>query len=284
MKIRFSILTFAFCLLLLSCAGKQQKRYEKEILEWSKKTIIFPDSMRSIFGEDIQAPNSEFTIVAYFDSVGCTSCRMKLPEWCKIMTKVDSIMGNNQVSLLLVTGSHELADLRNMVKREAFPYTILNDSSGIFAQLNSIPDDTRLQTFLLDNNHKVYLIGNPTHSLEMRKLYLDHFAFISDKVYSSGEESIEEFDFGPIKINELAHHDFRLKNIYPDTLHLKEILSSCECTTAEVSSRKIAPGDYYDVVVSFRDSVPGEFIRSVTVKYQDSIPDQILEITGKIVR
>ncbi len=238
--------------------------------------------MRTIFGEEIQAPNSELTIVAYFDSVGCTSCRMKLPEWCKIMTKLDSIMGKNQVALLLVTGSDNLADVRHIVRRDDFSYPVVNDSAGIFAKLNSLSHDTRLQAFMLDSMHKVCLVGNPTQSKEMRNLYLTQFTNINSNSTASDEEYIEEYCFGAININEEVSHDFQLHNTYSDTLYVKDVILSCSCISANVSSNIIAPRDTFKVTVSFKDSILGDFIRSVTLKYQGPFKNHILEISGTI--
>ena len=275
-------ITLLIALIMGSCKENPQKKYEKAVMELSGKTILFPDSMRSLFGEKVEIPNSEYTIVAYFDSVGCTGCRMKLPYWIDFMKKTDSIVGKKNVSLLLITRSHALDKVRQLVKQVGFPYQVVNDSSGKFYTLNSIPEDSNLQTFLLDPTHKVLLIGNPTQSKEIQKLYLSQFKKSTEVSYGLDDEHIEEFDFGSIKINERVSHDFRLINSYPDTLHIKDIISSCECTTAQISSKKIAPGDSFLVTVSFSDSVSGDFIRSVTLKYQDSIPQQILEISGSI--
>ena len=282
MRIRLELLISILCLSLFSCMENPQKKYEKAVMELSGKTILFPDSMQSILGEKVEIPNSEYTIVAYFDSVGCTGCRMKLPYWIDFMKKTDSIVGNNNVSLLLITGSHNLNKVRQLVKQVGFPYPVINDSAGIFSHLNSIPEDSNLQTLLLDTTHKVLLIGNPTQSKVMQELYINQFSPSDATSYDWDGETIEEFDFGPININEKVNHDFRLTNSYPDTLHIKDVISSCKCITAEISSEKIAPGDSFNVMVTFRDSVSGDFLRSVTLKYQDSVPQQVLEISGSI--
>ena len=282
MRIRLELLISILCLSLFSCMENPQKKYEKAVMELSGKTILFPDSMRTVFGEKVEIPHTEYTIVAYFDSVGCTGCRMKLPYWIDFMKKTDSIVGNNNVSLRLITGSHDLDKVRQLVRQVGFPYPVINDSAGTFFKLNSITDDSNLQAFLLDANHKVLIIGNPTQLKEMQNLYLNQLAATNTNFYDLEEEPIEEFDFGLIKINEKVSHDFRLTNTYPDTLYVKDVISSCECTTAEISSEKIASGDSFNVTVTFRDSVSGDFLRSVTLKYQDSIPQQILEISGYI--
>ena len=275
-------MTILIALAVVSCTENPQKKYEKAVMELSGKTIIFPDTMQSIFGEKVEIPTTKYTIVAYFDSVGCTGCRMKLPYWIDFMKKTDSIVGNINVSLLLITGSHDFNKVRQLVKQVGFPYPVINDSAGTFFKLNSITDDSNLQTFLLDANHKVLIIGNPTQSKEMQNLYLNQLAATNTNSYDLEEEPVEEFDFGSIRINEKVSHIFSLTNTYPDTLYVKDIISSCECTTAEISSGKIAPGDSFNVTVTFRDSVSGDFLRSVTLKYQKSIPQQILEISGHI--
>ena len=162
-------------------------------------------------------------------------------------------------------------------------HNVITGSSDKFRSINTLPDDPRLQTFLLDSKHQVILLGNPSQSKGIRKTYLDYFNSIKEYCKDSDNyEVTAEFDFGVIRPNEEVNHDFHIKNTNQDTVKVKELLSSCECVTTEISSKIIAPGDSCRLSIFFRDSVTGDFLRSVTVKFEDSVPNKIIEISGII--
>jgi len=69
------VLLFA---LMTSCGDSKRKAYEEAIVEWTGKEILFPDSMRLVGGGMIAKPEADFTIVSYYDSVGCAECKLRL--------------------------------------------------------------------------------------------------------------------------------------------------------------------------------------------------------------
>ena len=284
MDTNWKITSIFLLLIFLSygCKTDPKKEYEKAVLEWTGKTIIFPDSMRTIFGEKAESPKSEYTIVAYFDSVGCTSCRLKMPHWKDFMTTVDSIIGSRNAELLIIIDTDDVKKVQHLTKVHHFPYRIILDKDGVFQRVNNIGDSPNLQTFLLDDEHKIIMIGNPTSSNAVKNLYLKRFNEfgLTDNPYS--EEIAGEYNFGSIHSNEEVHHVFSKTNLSSDTINVRDLYTSCDCTTASISSTKIAPGDSYTISVTFKDTVIGEFIRSITVKYLDNIPNQTFEISGKI--
>lgn len=118
---------------------------------------------------------------------------------------------------------------------------------------------------------------------KIEKLFLDQIChehsfpgdFHSDMEY--------EYDFGLIKKGEDNSHVFNLKNERDDTLVIRKIITSCDCTSAYVSQNVIQPGDTYDVTVVFRDTVMGDFLRSVTLLFENNKPDIRFELSGEIV-
>ena len=284
MRIRLELLISILCLSLFSCRENPQKKYEKAVMELSGKTILFPDSMRTIFGEKVEIPNTEYTIVAYYDSVGCTGCRMNLPLWNDFISYTDSIFGKGKISLILFLTSHKTYNIKYIVNETLFKPTVIDDRLGVFKKINSIPDDSRMHTFLINSDKRIVLIGNPTQSNEMRTKFLNILITFDINDGEQNEfDNIIEFNFGNIKSQEEVFHIFHITNTYPDTLFIKDISSSCECVSANLSDIQIASGKTFNVVVSFKDSIKGDFIRTVTLKYQDSIPEQILEISGTII-
>ncbi|BAR47891.1 hypothetical protein TF3313_0299 [Tannerella forsythia 3313] len=96
-----------FVILLFILPSCQENHKKKEITEivksWQEKEIIFPE--RLIFtkhGKDTieyNIPASEYKIILYVDSVGCTECKLQLHKWKEFITEVDSLT-NGAVPIL----------------------------------------------------------------------------------------------------------------------------------------------------------------------------------------
>lgn len=89
----FIIIILGF-VVFASC-GKSNKDKSFSLLQkWIGKELSLP--ARSVFtiqGKDtVEYPiQNAYKILTYIDSTGCTSCKLKLAEWEKFITVVDSI-------------------------------------------------------------------------------------------------------------------------------------------------------------------------------------------------
>lgn len=70
----------------------------------------------------------------------------------------------------------------------------------------------------------------------------DYFEWLGGTVFNMG--TVREAD-GPVS------HRFIMRNISPDTITILRAASTCGCTTATVSHRKVAPGDTASVIVTY---------------------------------
>lgn len=78
--------------IFFSCKNEQKEK-EKQIAqlvsEWQGKQIVFPEN--SIFTRyltdttDYQIPQSEYKVLIYVDSIGCTSCKLQLHKWKELI-------------------------------------------------------------------------------------------------------------------------------------------------------------------------------------------------------
>lgn len=89
----FIIIILGF-VVFASC-GKSNKDKSFSLLQkWIGKELSLP--ARSVFtiqGKDTveYSIQNTYKILTYIDSTGCTSCKLKLAEWEKFITVVDSI-------------------------------------------------------------------------------------------------------------------------------------------------------------------------------------------------
>ena len=157
-----------FIMILFSCTSKTHLK--KIVSTWTNKEIIFPSALDSLNQDSLWKSmiKNEYKVLIYVDTNSCTECRLKLYEWHKIIQEVDS---NNNVSFIftIYTKDYPLVDF--LKKKNRFNYPIFYDYTNKIGKLNKFPKDPRFQTFLLDQNNRVILIGNPIGNKHLWNLY-----------------------------------------------------------------------------------------------------------------
>ncbi|MDE6143552.1 MAG: DUF1573 domain-containing protein [Muribaculaceae bacterium] len=262
-----------------SCGDSKRKAYEKAVIEWTGKEILFPDSMRLVDGGMIAKPDADFTIVSYYDSVGCSECKLRLTLWNHFMDKVDSY-APEEVCLIIISSPEKKKDLPGIIRQYGFRHTFIIDEGNHFADMNRLPDQPFFRTFLLDSEGKVIIIGNPLDTPALGKMYFKKLGI--DEMVLEEVTPTATFDFGKITPGDTVRHRFSLYNNSPDTLRIKDIETSCECTTAKISSYMIPPDTEYCLDISFTDTVSGSFIRSISLSFENNLPESRFEISGEI--
>lgn len=271
----------ALILVAASCSSGKTD-YESAILEWTGREIVFPDSMRLAGGEVFVKEPSDFTIVAYYDSVGCTGCRMKLPYWNEFMNSIDSVNEGYDIQLILIINADNDAKISELINKSGYKHTLLIDEKDIFNKVNGLAVDYNLRTFLLDSDDRILAIGNPVDNAPLGKVYSD---IIGNKMLEDDRHSPKRHthDFGPVERDQTVTHEFLLTNGEDDTLRIRRVATSCECTDARVSADVIPPHSSYKVSVSFRDTVAGEFFRTVRVYFKNKTPEVQFELSGEVI-
>ena len=81
--------------LLASCQENDKERIARLLNEWNRKEIKFPDhSVFTIQGKDtvtMDFHNTDFKVITYVDSIGCTSCKLQLHRWKELIAEMDSL-------------------------------------------------------------------------------------------------------------------------------------------------------------------------------------------------
>lgn len=86
-------------------------------------------------------------------------------------------------------------------------------------------------------------------------------------------EFVEDFwDFGSIPAGSIVKHDYAFKNIGSDTLEITRVKPTCGCTTAPLSSNKIAPGEAAEISASLdTKKLKGVVRKSILIDSNDPI-------------
>ena len=274
-------------ILAFSACKTDKDRLAEFVEEWQGKEIVFPEVMTDFLsGDTIDLSDADFTIFTYVDSVGCSGCKMKLSLWKEFLNSLDSIAYSDVNFIMVVNGANK-QNLSNLVKIYSFEYPIYVDEMHRITKKYSLSESSTLQTFLLDKDMKVMAIGNPIYSSDIKRMYKD---IISGKMaFSSAGDTLVTIE--PNKINlgnlypyEVANHTVVISNMGDDTIRIRKIVSSCECTNLEIQNGILPPKSQVEATLTFSgDTLPGKFERIIHVYYEDFESPTVLYIFGSIV-
>lgn len=266
--------------LLTACKENNKEKFALLVQEWQGKEIVFPQNMaftRFVTEPvDYRIPDAEYKVLVYVDSVGCTSCKLQLLKWKELIAHVDSATNGN-VPFIFVFQSKDDRELRYILKCDNFDRPVCIDRNNRFNSSNRFPQDITFQTFLLDKDNKVKVIGNPVHNLAVRDLYLKQITGMQYQEALSKttlETDKAEYDLGTIKEGTTKKQTVTVRNTGTSVFKLKGFTTSCDCTEATCDWKELQPGESGTVTVSYEAEQPGDFYR--TVEIYGNIPNNSL--------
>lgn len=266
-------LTLIMCVwTLASCGESREEAMLRLVNEWNGKEIKFPSrSVFTIQGKDtvdFEFSNADYKVVTYIDSVGCTSCKLQLPRWKKLVAEVDSLT-NGRVPFLFYFHPKDMKELRYLTRRDDFEYPVCFDERDELNQLNCFPSDMTFQTFLLGKDNKVVAMGNPILNPKVKELYLKVMTGKPQTRQVVNETSVSvdrtTIDFGSFSQTEKQERSFVLTNTGNGLLVIQDIVTSCGCTKVEYSKEPVRSGGTLEVKVIYEAEKAEHFNKTVTV-------------------
>lgn len=285
MKYLYVLLAFSF---LFSCKDENKKHAESVLREWMNKEIVFPNKMYfSIQGKenvDFRIKDTEYKIVAYVDSAGCTSCKLHLSKWKELIHYVDSIQ-SERVQFLFFFFPKNGRDIYHTMRMDKFTYPVCVDTLDSFNKLNHFPDDVRFQTFLLNKENKVVAVGNPIHNPNIRDLFLNIISggtSLPDEKRPQTEVKIEalSMDLGMFDWKKEQKCIFTVENTGKELLVIDDVNTSCGCITVEYSREPVQSGKTIDITVVYKAEYPEHFNKTITVYCNSPVSPLQLKIKG----
>ena len=280
-KIHLLILTTLLSL-CTSCRESDQERVARLVQEWQGKEIIFPEGL--VFTRfvkdtvDYQIPESKFKVLVYVDSIGCISCKLQLYKWKSFIAHVDSATGGN-VPFLFFFQSKDDKEIRYLLKRDNFSHLVCIDHDNRMNAKNDFPQEQAFQSFLLDKDNRVKVIGNPIHNLAIQELYLKHLTGVPQQkqAVTTLEAEQTEYDLGTVPTGTTKQQTVTIRNSGSTVFKLKGFTTSCDCTEATCDWQELQPGENGTFTVSYQAEEPGDFYR--TVEIYGNIPDNALQFS-----
>lgn len=161
---------------------ENKERAEKLVSEWHGRSISFVrDLPCRIMGNDTIAEDffdKPCKILVYVDSAGCTSCRLQLSEWKRLLEEMSPVQ--DKVGVLFVFQTPNREKLDELFVRFGVRYPYFQDKDEKFKKVNQFPEDMSAQVFLLDKDNRVVLVGRPIGNTKMWQLYRDQITAMLD--------------------------------------------------------------------------------------------------------
>ncbi|RHR58920.1 DUF1573 domain-containing protein [Parabacteroides sp. AF17-28] len=281
MKSLLYLLSILF--LLTSCKENKKEEVARLVQEWQGKEIVFPKNItftRFVTDTvDYQIPQSDYKVLIYVDSTGCTSCKLQLPKWKELIAYTDSVTGNN-IPFLFFFQSKDDKELRYILKRDNFNRPVCIDRNSELDKLNRFPQNITFQTFLLDKKNRIVVIGNPIHNLAVKDLYLKQIMGIQNKetlTVTTLEPEKTEYDLGTVLNGTTKEQTITIRNVGTNVFKLKGFTTSCDCTEATCEWKELQPGENGIISVSYKAEQLGDFYR--TVEIYGNIPNNSLMVS-----
>lgn len=252
---------------------EKEKQIAQFVNEWQGKEIYFPKNL--IFTRyltdtiDFYVPESEYKILVYVDSIGCTSCKLQLYKWKKMIEYTDSVTKRN-IPFLFFFHLNDYNEIYYLLKRENFNYPVCLDLDDQLNKLNKFPVDINFQTFLLDKYNKVSVLGNPIHNTAVKDLYLKQITgkdYFNKNIPKTTAEVIDtEIDFGTFYKSKIKETTIEIKNTGDNPLVIVDVSTTCGCTIATYDERPAKSGESLRVGIKMTPKDTGFFNETVTIK------------------
>lgn len=278
-------------LLMLGACGSQYGDRRKLVGEWVGRTLIIPDELIFKIGDiaiDPDTDNADYRIVSYVDSTGCTSCRLKLQLWNKLIGEFKAIDTADIDFLTIINTSNE-REISYLLKRDDFLHEVSIDRDNLFDQVNRLPEDHEYHTFLLDSDNRILAIGNPVNNPKIKELYkrIVTGRLQGDELQVSSSVQLCKNNtkpLGVIGINDTVTVSFEIDNQDSVAYSIQDMIPSCDCTVAMSSDSVILPGEKITISIEYlTDSIPGRFSRYVDVYFNEKEDPERLIIYGVVM-
>lgn len=283
------LLVVSLLICLFSCQNRNKRQVEKILNDWIGKEIVFPENLNfSIQGMDeidFSISDSEYKVMVYVDSMGCTSCKLHLSEWERYINYVDSIY-SNKVQFLFFFFPKKGRDIYMTLRTEKFAYPVCIDTLDVLNKLNHFSSDMRFQTFLLDKSHRVLAIGNPMQNPKIKQLYLNVISGKQDlPLYDAPSLttaliSSPQVEMGRFSWKEEQEREIRIFNTGKIPLVINEVITSCGCTTVDYTKKPVHPDEDVVLKISYKAEHPEYFDKILTVYCNAENAPFKLRVTG----
>ena len=139
------------------------------------KSTSMDEEVKSLFGKEMLLPMDfnmrEAMIIHYVDSIGCIPCKIRPERWVAFHEKMNK-RGFVNCDIVFVVHPYAYNDLLKLVKARGLSFvTIIQDKEKKFLKTNELKNSTLINTFLVDHENRILVVGSPFHNDKKERLY-----------------------------------------------------------------------------------------------------------------
>ncbi len=230
-----------------------------------------------------KSPEDEYPTI--FDSVRLKSNFMLFDTLYSGESKTKKIeLWNTLKSNATIT----FANVPKYIKLKVVPATLKPNEKGI-VEVTYNSKDKKDWGYVSDNinfvvNNKVNVNNRIIVSADIK----EDFAKLSPKQIEKAPKIVvaeHSFDYGTVTLGQEVKHDFMIKNEGQSDLIIHKKSASCGCTSAELKSMVLKPGQSEPVSVTLRTDKVGEITVTITLITNDPKDSKIiLFIRGTVTK
>ncbi len=273
-----------------NCENKGKGEINRLVKEWGGKEISFPlQSVFTVQGKDTieyVEMDALYKILLYVDTVGCTSCKLKLSQWSEFIEEVDSL-SNGSIPFYFYLFLKDIKEIQHLLRKEDFTHPVCIDMNDDLNKLNHFPQNEMFHAFLLDKDNKVLVVGNPIHNPAIKKLYIGQITRKKSDArprQTQIEVKNSECNLGEVSLAQGEKEAvFVLKNTGMNPLLITDIATTCGCTKTDFEKKPVAPGKETKITVHFTPEEEGFFHKVVTVHCNAAASPFKLHLKGMAV-
>lgn len=175
MKTTQKIFFLAGLLFLLGCQSKEE-RLCNIINSMKEHSVTFPTGLTGFSIDDSLKVDSKekqpFTMVIYFSPALCNACNLtRLSDYENLPRQFPEA---KIVYILSYRKKNEEKEIKSLLTEINFRQFVYLDCGNMFGQENDfIPGNPLFQTFLLNDENKILIVGDPTQNQEIHNLYTE---------------------------------------------------------------------------------------------------------------
>ena len=164
-------MVFVLMVQICSCNRNTNERIVNEVKEMTGRTIVFPDTYKTISCDKTVNINSllrkKIKIVSYIDYLSCTQCEITMmAKWTEAIKEIDS-----EIAYIIVVQTELKKELEELIYQNLFCELVMCYSTDTFMTANNLDILARNKTFLLNKENKIVLVGEPFDNEKLTQLY-----------------------------------------------------------------------------------------------------------------
>lgn len=152
----------------LSACNPRKAEVQRKVEQMQASVMAIPYEEMECWATDSVISGSPWNkaklkLVHYVDSATCSSCYLQKIALKKNLFSMETFSNNEFYNVFIISPDRKSKEtLRSKYREKLIPQTIFVDTANVFMKANAnIPSESMFHTFLLDENNKVVLVGNP---------------------------------------------------------------------------------------------------------------------------